>query len=166
VSIYRCQPRSFGPIVWEGPDGQPTPAEFLGTDHSLVTERRQTVLVMEDDAPLRALIVELLSDDGYGVIQAADGRQGLRLAREHHPSVILLDLGLPPTSGLQVLRDLRTAEQTRYIPVVAVSGHEPSVGALAEQRPDGFIRKPFDLDNLLAHVERIASPDAVASSEL
>lgn len=121
------------------------------------TGRDRTVLVMEDDAPSRDLLVELLDQAGFSVLEAADGQHGLSLARERRPNVILLDLSLPPTSGLDVLDRLRAEQATRHIPVVVVSGQPPSAATAGTGQPDAYIRKPFDIGDLLAHVERVAA---------
>jgi DNA-binding response OmpR family regulator len=124
---------------------------------NVAPHNKKAVLVIEDDGPIRGLLAELLADAGYEVLEAADGSVGLRLAQEHGPSVILLDLALPPTSGLDVLERLRTRDCTRYIPVVAMSGHHPSAVETIVPSPDGVIQKPFDIDRLLAEVHRMAA---------
>jgi CheY-like chemotaxis protein len=122
---------------------------------SSATGRQTTILVMDDDASVRSLITELLAEKGYSVIQSASSRDGLDLARQHHPDVVLLDLTLPPTSGQDLLNKLRTDEGTRHIPVVVVSGCRPSTVGDVNGRPDGVLQKPFDVTDLLAHIERL-----------
>jgi len=68
---------------------------------------QHTVLVVEDDASIRSLIAELLDDAGYRVLEADCGKMALSLAREHAPSVALVDYMLPDMSGLDVLERLR-----------------------------------------------------------
>jgi CheY-like chemotaxis protein len=117
-----------------------------------------TILVVEDDPNLRALLRELLRDEGYGVIVAADGRAGLELAQQHRPRAILLDLSLPITSGWDVIRQLRAWERTRHIPVIALTGRsEPALDADGQQ-PDVLMTKPFDLAVLLDHLARVVQP--------
>jgi DNA-binding response OmpR family regulator len=122
---------------------------------------RGTVLVVEDDRALRGLVAEVLADEGYDVLQAEHGRQGLRLAQEHEPSLILADQMLPGLSGLELLERLRACPSTRRIPVVLVSG---LVAEWDDPRPDGVLTKPFDLDVLLAHVERLLRSGEPAGS--
>ncbi len=121
------------------------------------THRPRVALVIEDDAPLRGLLAELLTEAGYDVLQAPDGAVGLRLAQEHQPHVILLDLALPPASGRDVLDRLRARESTRYIPVVVITGQHPSALAAMAPQPDSLIQKPFDIGLLLAHLDRMAA---------
>lgn len=80
-----------------------------------------TVLLVEDSKLLRLAGERALHRAGYQVLAAADGEQALRLARENHPNVILLDMLLPKLSGLEVLRALKTDAQTKDIPVIVLS---------------------------------------------
>ena len=124
---------------------------------TLATHRPRAALVIEADASIRGLLVELLVDADYEVLPAADGAAGLRLAREHRPSVIVLGLGFPPTSGLAVLDQLRRTECTRYIPVVVLTTSPPSSMGGDGSGPDSVLQMPFDLDELLVHLERTAA---------
>src|SRR5687768_6850157 len=107
-----------------------------------------TVLVVEDDASIRALVVELLDDAGYTVIEADRGQMALRLAREHVPSVVLMDHLLPDMSGLDLLDQLRSERSARHIPVMLVSGR-PHQLVDGGHSADLILAKPFDIDVLL-----------------
>jgi DNA-binding response OmpR family regulator len=117
---------------------------------------RRTVLVVEDDAAIRALVVGLLDDAGYTVLEADRGKKALRLAEEHVPSVVLVDHKLPDMSGLDLLERLRMCRASRYIPVMLVSG-------LAHQLvdrhhgTDRVLAKSFDINVLLEQVASLAS---------
>ena len=124
--------------------------------HSTTCEQK-TILIVEDDSPLRSLMVELLAEEGYATLQAADGRHGLELAQDHQPNLILLDLRLGMTSGLDLLEQLRTDALTRYIPVVVVSGDAISAAWATDQQANGVLHKPFNVGDLLAHVHRLAT---------
>ncbi len=117
----------------------------------MVVEAR-TVLVVEDDPAIRELVSDLLADEGYAVLQAENGRQGLRLAREHTPSVIMVDQMLPEMTGLEVLERLHAQLSTRHIPVILVSGLAQSLRD-EDHGADRVLAKPFDIDALLAQVE-------------
>src|SRR5688572_28314804 len=84
----------------------------------LAGTRPVTVLIIEDDTAIRGLVAELLLGEGYAGIEAADSREGLRDAQQLKPDLILLDLGLPLTLGLDMLETLRSNDETRHIPVV------------------------------------------------
>lgn len=116
--------------------------------------RRPMLLICEDEEPLRELIRVSLGGD-FDYVETADGRDVLELVAEHRPSAVVLDLMLPGTSGLEVLRELRADPVLAPTPVVAVSAWvhlEPeALGAGA----DRFVTKPFDPDGLHAIVAEL-----------
>jgi CheY-like chemotaxis protein len=79
------------------------------------------ILVIEDSRLLRSAMEKVLAKAGHDVVAAGDGQQGLRLAQELHPDVILLDMMLPSLDGTEVLRQLKKAPLTRHIPVIVLS---------------------------------------------
>lgn len=84
-------------------------------------KEHKTILLVEDSRLLRLAGERALHRAGYQVFAAADGEQALRMARENHPDVILLDMLLPKVSGLDVLRTLKSEAQTKGIPVIVLS---------------------------------------------
>jgi CheY-like chemotaxis protein len=116
-------------------------------------------MVVDDDGWLRSLLAELLSQDGYRVLQASTGLDVMRRVHTEHPDVLVLDVGLPWRSGLAVLDALRADEQTRRLPVVLISGNTGLEQAARSGRTVAF-RKPLDLEALLAHVARAAQVTA------
>ncbi len=105
------------------------------------------VLIVEDNDKNRKLARDVLELGGFATIEAADGSSGLRLAREQHPAVILMDIQLPDMPGDDVLARLRDDPTTSDIPVVAVTAY-----AMAHDRDrliaagfDGYISKPIDV---------------------
>lgn len=114
------------------------------------------VLLIEDDPDIRAIIADVLSSDGYSVDEAGDGLEGLQLARERHPDVILLDLMMPRMDGWAFREAQRADEDLAGIPVVVVSA------AMAERVhaicATAHLHKPFDMDELLGVVGRCVSP--------
>lgn len=120
------------------------------------TTRR--ILVVDDDAHIRDVLARFFGDSGYEVRAAADGKEGLMLARVWSPDLIVLDLELPEMNGLDVLRHV-TADHSE-IPVVAVSGHAAAEQLGNDARRLGareFFAKPFDLEQLRGAVQRLAS---------
>ena len=117
---------------------------------------QRTVLVVEDDATVRALVVELLDEAGYRVLEADGGKMALRLAQEHVPSVVLVDYTLPDMSGLDVLEQLRGHRASRHIPVMLVSGRAQQL-VDRDHGADRVLAKPFDIDVLLQQVEYLAT---------
>lgn len=114
-----------------------------------------SVLVVEDDFDLRDALVPILEYEGHRVVSAANGREALdRLQAMPLPSLILLDLMMPVMNGeafrAEQLRDPRLAG----IPVVVVSAHPAAEEHAARMGAVACVRKPFDVDDLLAAVRR------------
>jgi two-component system KDP operon response regulator KdpE len=120
-------------------------------------DHKKLVLVVEDDDALCNVLAELLETEGYSVVQAGNGVDGLQLALKRTPDVILLDLGMPHRSGLDVLQALKQTAPTREIPVLIISGYAMVLMDTNGHGADGVIQKPFNLDHLLEQVERASS---------
>jgi two-component system KDP operon response regulator KdpE len=113
------------------------------------------VLLVDDDATLRGTLGIGLRAAGHEVLIAADGRTALQALREDHPDVVVLDLGLPDLSGIEVLRQLRSWST---VPVVVLSARAESaekVEAL-DLGADDYVTKPFGMEELLARVRATA----------
>jgi len=111
-----------------------------------------SVLVVEDDAETRAVLVRELTGRGYRVEEAADGASAIRRWETRRPDVVLLDLGLPDVDGLQVIRRIRRDATT---PIVILSGRyaeREKVEAL-ERGADDYVTKPFGVDELNARLQ-------------
>jgi DNA-binding response OmpR family regulator len=120
-------------------------------------EKTRTVLVIEDEASVQALLYEVLSDAGYRVLQAYDGVQGLDLAMSDRPHLIILDFGLPVQPAMDILVRLKDGRDTRRIPVIALTDQPASLGD-GPLPLDAWLPKPFDIDALLVQVNRLADP--------
>src|SRR3954453_16977432 len=129
-----------------------------------MTIAQRTVLVVEGDAAIRTLVVELLDDAGYTVLEADRGKTALRLAGERVPSVVLVDHNLTDMSGLDLLERLRAHGASRHIPVMLVSGLAHQL-VDRDHGADRILAKPFDIDALLEQGEALPSytRDGVAS---
>lgn len=92
---------------------------------------RKTVLVVEDDDHLREIFATNLTLSGFAVRQAANGMDALRFVDAAPPDVIVLDLGLPQVTGLDVLHEIKSHVHTREIPVIVVTGRDVSVPGTA-----------------------------------
>ena len=116
-----------------------------------------SVLVVEDDARDRALLVQTLSRAGYGVQGAATGRQAIAWCAEQLFDAITLDLLLPDMTGLDVLHQVRVAGKNRETPIVVVSVVAEQ-GSVAGFRVQDYLNKPVDGRDLLEALERAAVP--------
>jgi CheY-like chemotaxis protein len=111
-------------------------------------------LIVEDDPATRALEEAVLEADGFAVLTARNGEEGIRLACERFPAVILLDLALPTASGFDVLKTLKSSPATRNIPVVLISAYAMLVENCATRGASACVQKPFDIDDLVSQVRR------------
>lgn len=106
---------------------------------------RHTVLLVEDEEPLRLVLKDLLEREGYSVIEACDGVQALDEIDRHAPDVIVLDLNLPRMDGYGVLKHIRARPGTATLPVLVLTarGDEESEVSVFENGANDFITKPF-----------------------
>ena len=114
--------------------------------------RRKTVLMIEDDPGIRTIVAEVCRKEGYDVVEAAAGRQGVQLAVSSEPDVVLLDWVLPDISGIEVCRELR--RQGTTCPIVMLTGRSAKVDVVVglEVGADDYITKPFDARELTARL--------------
>jgi CheY-like chemotaxis protein len=125
------------------------------------------VLVVDDDAGLRALLVSMLADEGYAVLQASDGQPALRQLREHSTGlVVLLDLHMPMVTGFEVLRavdeDASLSARHAFVLMSAqANALPPEFCELLQRQQIPILTKPFETSEMLAAVtaaaERLAS---------
>lgn len=114
-----------------------------------------TILVVDDEPTIRVLVRATLEGADHRILDAADGEQGLALARSEQPDLVLLDVALPRMSGLEVCAALKRDPITASAPVLLLSGllPEPERTAAAQAGADGFIAKPFSPAALAAQIE-------------
>ena len=115
---------------------------------------RKRVLVVEDDAKTADIVKMYLEKDGYIVLTAHDGPQGLAAARSNDPDLIVLDLLLPALSGLDICRAIRSERPTPIIMLTALST-EPDKLAGLDLGADDYISKPFSPRELVARVRAV-----------
>ena len=117
---------------------------------------KSTILVIEDNEQNIYLVTFILEKHGYPVIQARDGHEGIELARQIRPALILLDIQLPVMDGYTVARTLRSYPDLAQIPVIAVTSHA-MVGdreLALEAGCSGYIEKPIVPDTFMSQVEQ------------
>lgn len=115
------------------------------------------IVVVEDEADIREVIEYNLSREGFDVIAAADGEEGLGLVKKKVPALVLLDLMLPGLDGLEVCRRLKSDSVTSDIPVIMVTakGEESDVVIGLGVGADDYVTKPFSPKELLARVRAV-----------
>jgi CheY-like chemotaxis protein len=119
---------------------------------------RGDVMVVEDDHAIREALRELLEDEGYRVTQASNGAEALARLREDRPGLILLDLMMPVMDGWEFRNAIQRDPQLSSIPVVILSADHAVAQRAGSLRVQGWLSKPFQLDQLLRTVQRYAAP--------
>ena len=130
---------------------------------------RPCILIVDDDEDVVAYLSTVLKDNGYHPVCTSSGGEVLDLAREHRPDLICLDISMPPPTGVRIYRDLRDDPELKAIPVIMVTGVEREFEDFIKSRrqvppPDGYHRKPFDVDELLATVREILAKSEGAAN--
>ena len=122
-----------------------------------MSEARRQILVVEDEADIRNLVRYNLEEDGFAVIEAADGEAALSLARKHRPQLIILDLMLPGMNGIEVCRVLRAEERNAKLPVLMLTARATELDKVLglEIGADDYVTKPFSPRELLARVKAL-----------
>jgi CheY-like chemotaxis protein len=113
----------------------------------------QTILVVEDDDAVSALLIDLLQERGFQAVPAYDGRTALSLARKLKPRLITLDLSIPGIDGHEVLEHLKSAPDTRDIPIVVISAFTQILPAGDRKKLAYLLGKPFDMTEVLEIVQ-------------
>ncbi len=115
------------------------------------------ILVADDEQPVRSLVIRLLGDE-HIVLEAADGKEALDMARKHKPALILLDILMPKVSGYAALQAIKTDPVTEGIPVVMLTGLGSELDKKFAKQfgADGYITKPFSLKDLNKTIGRFS----------
>jgi two-component system cell cycle response regulator DivK len=130
--------------------------EVMNGDLAPGRQRAKKVLIVEDNDLNMKLFNDLLEAHGYHTLQTRDGVEALKIAREHRPDLILMDIQLPEISGLEVTKWLKEDDELRSIPVIAVTAFAMK-GDEEKIRSGGceaYIAKPISVASFLRTVER------------
>lgn len=121
-----------------------------------------TVLVVDDDTQFRGYLAELLDSQGFRVLQAENGKEGLEMYRRHHPALIITDIVMPEEEGIGMIWHIR--RDTTTVPIIAVSGGNRGYGEdylrmAAKLGVNATLTKPFPHRDLLQLVGRLLGLD-------
>lgn len=126
----------------------PSPAPpVLEDDRESLQSGEKSLLIIEDDVDFAKLLMELAREKGFKCLRAADGHNGLELARQYKPGAVILDIGLPQVDGWTVMEHIKEDSRTRHIPVHFVSGSDYSHGA-RQMGAIGYSMKPVNMSEL------------------
>lgn len=124
---------------------------MTGKDSS---EKKQKILIVEDDEKLLAFLARLLSSKGYAPVKADRGSQAIRLASIARPDIVILDLSLPDCSGIEVLGQLKTMDEAIQVVILTGYGSQEAVRDAMERGAFDFLTKPFEVAELCAVIQR------------
>jgi two-component system KDP operon response regulator KdpE len=110
-----------------------------------------SILVVDDEPPIRRLLRNTLAVQDYRVVEAATGKEALDAARREKPDLVVLDLGLPDSDGLDIIRELRARSP---VPIVVLSsrGDEKGKVSALDLGADDYVTKPFGIEELMARI--------------
>jgi two-component system nitrogen regulation response regulator NtrX len=114
----------------------------------------ETILVVDDEEQIRSTLRGVLSDEGFDVVEAENGRAALEVLRRQEPRLAIVDIWMPEVDGIELVQRMRT--QSPAVPIIVISGHgtiETAVRVIRDGAFD-FLEKPFPLDALLRVVGR------------
>jgi len=116
-----------------------------------MTSSDPLIAIIEDEMPIRRFLRASLGAEGFRVAEAGTANDGLRIITQEHPALVLLDLGLPDSDGIQIIREVR---QWSMIPIVILSarGEEKSKIIALDAGADDYLTKPFGVGELLARI--------------
>lgn len=124
--------------------------------------RKATILVIEDDPSIRRMLSIAFQDTGLTAVEAETGNDGIRAAVKHQPDVILLDIGLPDISGLEVVQNIRVWSKVPII-ILSANGQEHLKVSCLEMGADDYVTKPFGVAELMARIRVVLRRESLAS---
>ena len=116
-----------------------------------MNQKKNTVLIIEDEMPIRKLLTIVLEGNDYKVVESDNGKEGVRLAASIKPELIILDLGLEDIDGKEVIKSIREWSQVPII-VCSVRSDDSEIIAALDMGADDYVTKPFNPDILLARI--------------
>jgi two-component system alkaline phosphatase synthesis response regulator PhoP len=116
-----------------------------------------TILVVDDEQPLRDLLADVLEMDGHRVVVAGNGREALAIARRDRPDLVVSDVMMPFLSGVKLCQQLKVEPSTASVPVILMSAVGPRI--VTGSGANAFVKKPFDLGEVEAIVRTLLLSD-------
>ena len=139
------------------------PDLHIDTLRKMSTAKQQRILVVDDEAPIRALLAALLEDKGYEVLTAADGEEAIVSAITNHPDLILLDVCMPHMDGMQACAKLRKNLVTRDIPVIFLTAFnsDERLEQAIDMGANDFLGKPVNAVELNVRIQAMLQTHSI-----
>lgn len=114
-----------------------------------------SILVVEDNDMNMQLVEYLLEEAGYDILKASSGEEALEVAEKSPPALVLMDIHLPGMDGLSVAREMKRRNNTRHVPILALTAHamRGDKDRFLEAGCDGYISKPIDVKSFIPSIE-------------
>jgi CheY-like chemotaxis protein len=123
-----------------------------------MTDRPQTILIVDDEFSIVETLGEILSWEGYAVVTAPNGRAALEEIQRQAPDLVILDFMMPVMDGLDMLRELRAQPRYAQLPVILMSAARVIGDAGEPRQYDALLRKPFEVSAVLALLRKLIPP--------
>ncbi len=131
-----------------------------------MTLAESTILIVDDQPGIRRLLMEVLTEEGYTVITASNGYEGLQKAKDFEPALILMDMKMPGMDGIETLRELKRTGKSGNVIMMTAYGELELVNQARELGAYAYITKPFDIIALCEMVNSHVSDDKPGQHQL
>ncbi len=118
-------------------------------------EVKKKVLVVDDALDVRKILQFHLQKRGYEVLEAQDGAEGLKMWEQHHPDLLIMDINMPKMGGLELYSKLTAKTGKPPLPIIVLTTREELRNFFMDLEVDGFIKKPFDIDQLTGEIDAV-----------
>jgi CheY-like chemotaxis protein len=120
----------------------------------------KSILVVEDNRDSREILSKLLELEGYKVLTACDGREGLALIASEQPDLIVTDVSMPEINGLKMIQLIRERRESSELPIVALTAYTSLREQAIENGANRAMGKPFDYESFLEHISQLLAEPA------
>ncbi|UCG77500.1 MAG: response regulator [Nitrospirota bacterium] len=129
--------------------------------------KKKSILIVDDSPTVRRLVELIMSQEGYTVLTAEDGDQGLKIASENNPSLLLVDFLMPKMNGYQFCKIVRSKDDLKHIPIILITAKGEDVASTFEERFGviEYFQKPFEPDELVQKVNEVMGRSEVETVE-
>lgn len=118
-----------------------------------------TILVVDDEYLIADVLGYALEDDGFMVVRASNGQEGLKVLERERPALIITDFMMPVMDGLEFAKAVRALPSYKHLPIILISGAQAHIGMQRSDLFNAVLEKPFNFDSILAKVRYLLASD-------